>query len=78
MGEMETESELRRSAHGDAYLGSLARLLRGQPNIGDFTRWKSTTATKSFERLMRDLRVSPSPLGRRFTRPWNAVKMGAI
>jgi hypothetical protein len=37
-----------------------ARLLRGQPNIGDFTRWKEHDSyQKSFERLMRDLRVKP-------------------
>ena len=35
-----------------------ARLLRGQRNIGDFTRWKEHDSyRKSFERLMRDLRV---------------------
>jgi TIR domain/Pentapeptide repeats (8 copies) len=35
-----------------------ARLLRGQRNIGDFTRWKEHDSyQKSFERLMRDLRV---------------------
>jgi hypothetical protein len=35
-----------------------ARLLRGQRNIGDFTRWKDHDSyQKSFERLMRDLRV---------------------
>jgi hypothetical protein len=34
------------------------RLLRGQRNIGDFTRWKEHDSyQKSFERLMRDLRV---------------------
>ena len=37
-----------------------ARLLRGQRNIGDFTRWKKHDSyQKSFERLMRDLRVNP-------------------
>jgi hypothetical protein len=35
-----------------------ARLLRGQRNIGDFTGWKDHDSyQKSFERLMRDLRV---------------------
>jgi hypothetical protein len=36
-----------------------ARLLQGQRNIGDFTRWKEHDCfyQKSFERLMRDLRV---------------------
>jgi hypothetical protein len=35
-----------------------ARLLRGQRNIGDFTRWKEHNAyTKALERLLRDLRV---------------------
>ena len=35
-----------------------ARLLRGQRNIGDFTHWKEHDSyQKSFERLMRDLRV---------------------
>jgi TIR domain/Pentapeptide repeats (8 copies) len=35
-----------------------ARLLRGQRNIGDFTRWKEHDSYQSsFERLMRDLRV---------------------
>jgi hypothetical protein len=35
-----------------------ARLLRGQRNIGDFSRWKEQDSyQKSFERLMRDLRV---------------------
>jgi hypothetical protein len=35
-----------------------ARLLRGQRNIGDFTGWKEHDSyQKSFERLMRDLRV---------------------
>jgi TIR domain/Pentapeptide repeats (8 copies) len=35
-----------------------ARLLRGQRNIGDFTRWKEHDSyQRSFERLMRDLRV---------------------
>jgi TIR domain/Pentapeptide repeats (8 copies) len=38
-----------------------ARLLRGQRNIGDFTRWKEHDSyQKSFERLMRDLRVEKS------------------
>jgi hypothetical protein len=35
-----------------------ARLLRGQRNIGDFSGWKEHDSyQKSFERLMRDLRV---------------------
>jgi len=35
-----------------------ARLLRGQRNIGDFTRWKERDSyEESFQRLMRDLRV---------------------
>src|SRR5262249_8382486 len=35
-----------------------ARLLRGQRHIGDFTDWKQhDNYRKSFERLMRDLRV---------------------
>jgi hypothetical protein len=35
-----------------------ARLLRGQRNIGGFTRWKEHDSyQRSFERLMRDLRV---------------------
>ena len=35
-----------------------ARLLRGQRNIGDFSRWKERDSyQKSFERLMRDLRI---------------------
>jgi uncharacterized protein YjbI with pentapeptide repeats len=35
-----------------------AHLLRGQRNIGDFTRWKEHDSyQKSFDRLMRDLRV---------------------
>jgi len=35
-----------------------ARLLRGQRHIGDFTRWKEHDSyQKSFERLVRDLRV---------------------
>jgi len=35
-----------------------ARLLRGQRNVGDFTRWKEHDSyQKSFERLMRDLRI---------------------
>ena len=39
-------------------LEAWARLLRGQRNIGDFTRWKEHDSyRKSFERLMRDLRV---------------------
>jgi hypothetical protein len=38
-----------------------AHLLRGQRNIGDFTRWKEHDSyQKSFERLMRDLRVEAS------------------
>jgi uncharacterized protein YjbI with pentapeptide repeats len=39
-----------------------ARLLRGQRNIGDFSRWKEHDSyyQKSFERLMRDLRVEAS------------------
>jgi hypothetical protein len=38
-----------------------ARLLRGQRNIGDFARWKEHDSyQKSFERLMRDLRVETS------------------
>jgi hypothetical protein len=37
-----------------------ARLLRGQRNIGDFTRWKEHHSyQKSFERLVCDLRVKP-------------------
>jgi hypothetical protein len=37
-----------------------ARLLRGQRNIGNFTQWKDhDNYQKSFERLMRDLRVKP-------------------
>jgi hypothetical protein len=37
-----------------------ARLLRAQRNIGDFSRWKEHDRyQKSFERLMRDLRVRP-------------------
>jgi hypothetical protein len=37
---------------------SWARLLLGQRNIGDFTRWKEHHSYQnSFERLMRDLRV---------------------
>jgi hypothetical protein len=36
-----------------------ARLLRGQRNIGDFTRWKDhDTYQKSLERVLRDLKVS--------------------
>jgi TIR domain/Pentapeptide repeats (8 copies) len=39
-------------------LEAWARLLRGQRNIGDFSRWKEHDSyQKSFERLMRDLRV---------------------
>jgi hypothetical protein len=35
-----------------------ARLLRGQRHIGDFTGWKEHDSyQKSFDRLMRDLRV---------------------
>jgi hypothetical protein len=35
-----------------------ARLLRGQRNIGDFTRWKEHDAyTKALDRLLRDLRM---------------------
>ena len=35
-----------------------ARLLRGQRNIGDFTRWKEHAAYgKALERLLRDLKV---------------------
>jgi TIR domain/Pentapeptide repeats (8 copies) len=38
-----------------------ARLLRGQRNIGDFTGWKEHDSyQKSFERLIRDLRVETS------------------
>jgi hypothetical protein len=38
-----------------------ARLLRGQRNIGDFTGWKQHDSyQKSFDRLMRDLRVETS------------------
>ena len=38
-----------------------ARLLRGQRNIGDFTRWKEHDSYQSsFDRLMRDLRVENS------------------
>jgi hypothetical protein len=41
-----------------------ARLLRGQRNIGDFTGWKEHDSyQKSFERLMRDLRVAPQAAG---------------
>jgi hypothetical protein len=37
-----------------------AGLLRGQRNIGDFTRWEEPDKyQESFERLMRDLRVKP-------------------
>jgi uncharacterized protein YjbI with pentapeptide repeats len=39
-----------------------ARLLRGQRNIGDFTCWKEHDSyQKSFERLVRDLRVERTP-----------------
>ena len=35
-----------------------ARLLRGQRNIGDFTRWKDHDAySKAFDKLLRDLKV---------------------
>lgn len=35
-----------------------ARLLRGQRNIGDFTRWKDhDTYQESLKRLLRDLKV---------------------
>ena len=35
-----------------------ARLLRGQRNIGDFTRWQEHDAySKALERLLRDLKV---------------------
>jgi hypothetical protein len=38
------------------------RLLRGQRNIGDFTRWKDHDAyRKSFDRLVRDLTVQQAP-----------------
>jgi hypothetical protein len=38
-----------------------ARLLRGQRYIGDFTGWKQHDSyQRSFERLMRDLRVEPT------------------
>jgi TIR domain/Pentapeptide repeats (8 copies) len=38
-----------------------ARMLRGQRNIGDFTGWKEHDSyQKSFDRLMRDLRVETS------------------
>ena len=38
------------------------RLLRGQRNIGDFTRWKDHDAyQKSFDRLLRDLAVQQGP-----------------
>jgi TIR domain len=42
-----------------------ARLLRGQRNIGDFTRWKKHDAySKSLDRLLRDLKVeAASPPG---------------
>jgi hypothetical protein len=37
------------------------RLLRGQRNIGDFSGWKDHDSyQKSFDRLMRDLRVDAS------------------
>jgi TIR domain/Pentapeptide repeats (8 copies) len=46
-----------------------ARLLRGQRNIGDFTRWKEHDSyQKSFERLMRDLRVKQDSGGAPETR----------
>ena len=36
-----------------------ARLLRGQRNIGDFTRWKEHDAySKGLDRLLRDLKVA--------------------
>ena len=36
-----------------------ARLLRGQRNIGDFTRWKEHDSyRKSFERVLKDLKVA--------------------
>jgi uncharacterized protein YjbI with pentapeptide repeats len=39
-----------------------ARLLRGQRNIGNFTRWKEHDSYQtSFDRLMRDLRVTRDP-----------------
>jgi hypothetical protein len=39
-----------------------AQLLRGQRNIGDFTRWKEHDAHgKALERLLRDLKVGASP-----------------
>jgi uncharacterized protein YjbI with pentapeptide repeats len=39
-----------------------ARMLRGQRNIGDFSGWKDHDSyQKSFERLMRDLRVQQQP-----------------
>jgi hypothetical protein len=35
-----------------------ARLLRGQRNIGDFTRWKEPDAYRqALDRLLRDLKV---------------------
>jgi TIR domain len=38
-----------------------ARLLRGQRNIGDFSGWKEHDSyQRSFDRLMRDLRVESS------------------
>jgi hypothetical protein len=41
---------------------SWARLLRGQRNIGDFTRWKEHDAYRqALERLLRDLKVEASP-----------------
>ena len=39
-----------------------ASRLRDQSNIGDFTRWKDHDAyQKSFERLLRDLKVPAAP-----------------
>ena len=39
-----------------------ARLLRGQRNIGDFTRWKDHDAYwKGFDRLLRDLKTEGQP-----------------
>ena len=36
-----------------------ARLLRGQRNIGDFTRWKEHDSySKALKRLLRDLKVA--------------------
>jgi hypothetical protein len=44
-----------------------ARLLRGQRNIGDFTRWKDHDAYgKGLERLLHDLKIEeagPPPAG---------------